>query len=305
MAEKDTSTKTLESFPDVFADIVNGFLFNGEQVLLPEELVPADTYSQYKVDKDIHIQERDVSKIWRNSSINIALIGIENQAAPDRFMPMRVISYDGASYRNQLRKSDGKNKTGLHYPVITLVLYFGSQKWNYATDLHSCLDIPEKLKPFVSNYQMNFFDMSKLVGADTDKFRSDFKNIVDFYATANAGKEYIPSDTSLAHSQEVADFFRVFHGDETFATAYNELRRKESVSMSDLLKYYFGDKLEAGKAEARAEGKAEGLAKGEKKTVEILAGLVRDGILSVSEAAKRIGMSVDEFCKKSKLTPEN
>ena len=27
MAEKDTISKTLESYPDVFADIINGFLF--------------------------------------------------------------------------------------------------------------------------------------------------------------------------------------------------------------------------------------------------------------------------------------
>ena len=38
MAQKDTSEKILESYNDVFSDIVNVLLFNGKQVLLADEL---------------------------------------------------------------------------------------------------------------------------------------------------------------------------------------------------------------------------------------------------------------------------
>ena len=38
MAEKDIAEKILEDYPDVFADIVNGLLFNGKMVIRPEEL---------------------------------------------------------------------------------------------------------------------------------------------------------------------------------------------------------------------------------------------------------------------------
>ena len=38
MAEKDISEKILESYNDVFADIVNVLLFNGEQVVDPSDL---------------------------------------------------------------------------------------------------------------------------------------------------------------------------------------------------------------------------------------------------------------------------
>lgn len=37
MAEKDISEKTLKSFNGVFVDIVNGLLFQGEQVIFPDE----------------------------------------------------------------------------------------------------------------------------------------------------------------------------------------------------------------------------------------------------------------------------
>lgn len=38
IGEKDIISRTLESYNDVFADIINVFLFGGEQVIKPEEL---------------------------------------------------------------------------------------------------------------------------------------------------------------------------------------------------------------------------------------------------------------------------
>ena len=40
MGEKDTVTKTLESYESVFADIVNVLLFDGESVISAEDLSP-------------------------------------------------------------------------------------------------------------------------------------------------------------------------------------------------------------------------------------------------------------------------
>ena len=51
---------------------------------------------------EIHSQDRDVAKYWKNSQINIALFGLENQTVPDKLMPMRVIGYDGAEYKKQV-----------------------------------------------------------------------------------------------------------------------------------------------------------------------------------------------------------
>ena len=39
MGEKDIAEKALAEHNDVFADILNGFLFHGEQVVLPDVLV--------------------------------------------------------------------------------------------------------------------------------------------------------------------------------------------------------------------------------------------------------------------------
>ena len=60
MAEKDITEKTLEAFNDVFADVVNGLLFHGRQVVQENDLTDAQPFSMYKADGKIHEQERDV-----------------------------------------------------------------------------------------------------------------------------------------------------------------------------------------------------------------------------------------------------
>lgn len=102
MAEKDTSEKILESYNDVFADIVNVLLFQGEEILKPDELEDQAPRSYYKADGKIRELERDVAKRWKSGNIRIACIGLENQTEPDPDMPLRVIGYDGAEYRAQL-----------------------------------------------------------------------------------------------------------------------------------------------------------------------------------------------------------
>lgn len=58
MAQKDITEKVLADYNDVFADIMNGFLFRGEQVISPDDLETTKDKSQYKADGKIHEQER-------------------------------------------------------------------------------------------------------------------------------------------------------------------------------------------------------------------------------------------------------
>ncbi|MBQ8135665.1 MAG: hypothetical protein IJ192_14905 [Clostridia bacterium] len=71
-------------------------------------------------------------------------------------------------------------------------------------------------------------------------------------------------------------------------------KRKERIDMCQA--------LEEMKADARAEGIALGKAEGEVKGfLKALASLVKDGILTLSDAAKRANMTVDEFESQSGL----
>ena len=50
MAEKDIMEKTLESYNDVFADIVNVLLFGGKRLVKEDDLVDNNTKSTYKAE---------------------------------------------------------------------------------------------------------------------------------------------------------------------------------------------------------------------------------------------------------------
>ena len=146
----------LEHYNDVFADIVNVLLFNGERIVKENSLIDTPTVSSLKMDARIHHQNRDVSKYWQHNKINIAMLGFENQTSPNRLMPFRVISYDGAEYGRQANK---KHADEDNYPVITLVLYFGySRRWNYPKNILGLLNVDDRLKPFVSDYNINVFE---------------------------------------------------------------------------------------------------------------------------------------------------
>ena len=51
----------------------------------------------------------------------VGLLGLENQTEIEEDMVLRVISYDEASYRDQMNR-DEKGKPRERYPVVTLVL---------------------------------------------------------------------------------------------------------------------------------------------------------------------------------------
>ena len=79
MGEKDITEKLLEDYPDVFADIFNVLLFDGEKLIKEDELSESIVHSQYKAeDGRVHELERDVVKKWIKNNVALSLFGVEN-----------------------------------------------------------------------------------------------------------------------------------------------------------------------------------------------------------------------------------
>ena len=164
-------------------------MFDGEQRVLPEDLVDTSARSQFKSDDGVlHEQERDVVKRWKHGKIVIALLGLENQTKPDENMPLRVFSYEGASYKSQLL--DGEENH--FYPVITLVLYFGKQRWETARSLYEKLEVPEELRPYVNDFSINVFEISYLSEEQLAMFRSDFGVVADISPRKRLSNMWMP-----------------------------------------------------------------------------------------------------------------
>ena len=82
--EKDITQKALEMYNDVFADIINVLLFNGESVVTEDSLTDVLQESILKIDGRIRAQYRDIAKYWYNSKIKLSMFGLENQTKPEK-----------------------------------------------------------------------------------------------------------------------------------------------------------------------------------------------------------------------------
>ena len=284
MAEKDITEKNLEALNDVFADIVNVLLFKGEQVINEKDLEADTTKSMFKADGKIHEQERDVSKFWKNGEIRISILGIENQTAQDSDMPLRVISYDGASYKQQLLDKKQKKR----YPVATLVLYFGTEeKWSKAKHLYDCFEIPEKLKPFVNDYKINVFNIAFLSPKTIAMFKSDFKIIAEYFRAKRLNQKYKGSKEKLKHANETLKMFSALTGDDSFEKVYNEGNfKKGGITMCDVVERIRND----GRTEGRIEGRTE-------EQERIIMNLIESNAGSIEQIAAWVKLPVKEVQK--------
>ena len=248
MGAKDITEKNLEAFNDVFADIVNVLLFKGKHLMKEKDLESAYKDSMFKVDGKIHEQERDVSKFWKNGEVRISIIGFENQTVQDYNMPLRVIGYDGASYKMQVNDKNLKKK----YPVATLVLYFGTEKkWTAPKSLLGCFKVPDELKPFVSDYKINVFNIAWLNKETVDMFQSDFKFVAQYFRAKRLNKNYIPTEEEIKHADELFKMFTALTGDKFFEMAYNEVisNKKGGITMCDIVQGFVQEGRDQEKAE--------------------------------------------------------
>ena len=237
MADKDMNFKVLEELNDVFLDIVNVLLFNGDKVISEDNLSETSTYSNYTDNGKIREQERDIAKYWNNSEIRIAKVGFENETEDEPDMPLRVLSYDGASYRAQFSPRNNNPR----FPVVTLVLYFGYKRhWNKAITLYESVNIPNCLAPYVNDYRINLFEIAYLSDEQVAMFKSDFGFVADYYVQMRKTGEYIPRSEKIEHVSELLGMMSALTKDHRFVEVYDDLKGKERVDMCEVL-----DKVEA------------------------------------------------------------
>ena len=286
--KEDKTEKQLINYNDVFADVMNYYLYKGERKIDDDSLTDVKDRSLYSGTGQIREQERDVSKIYKNKEMHIAFLGIENQSKDEKYMPLRVISYDGSVYRSQLIKSlEGKKEIDT-YPVITLVLYFGIKPWSEAKTLYEAIDVPDDLKEYVNDYRLNILEVALMDSEDVEKFTSDFRLIADFFVQKRKMGKYIPPNIPIKHMDAFLKMLSDMVGDKRYREILDEMNaNSENMEGRTMCEIY--DQIQN-------EGIEIGIEQGiEKGKIEVLRGLFLDNIITLSEAAKRAGMDESEF----------
>ena len=288
MAEKDTTGNNLLALNAIFADAVNGLMFHGKEIVKPEDLENVYPKSQYKADDSkIHYEERDVAKYWKKHDIIISIVGIESQTEADRDMPLRVIGYDGASYRSQLIDKSSPYR----YPVITLVFYYGMTHWNYSRHLTDVLDIPDFLKNEISDYEIkHLYEIAFLDQETVSLFKSDFRIIADYFVQMRTNKKYNPSTKVIQFVDYVLEYLHVLTGKDWDNVFVDELKAKgEPITMASAYK------------EIMDKSRSEGISIGEERERrETATKMLAGGKLSIQDIAEYSDLSVEEVRKLSR-----
>lgn len=233
MGQKDITEKLLEDYNDVFADIVNVLLFRGNRIVKEESLKETKVKSQYKAEAGkLHEQERDVAKYWQDGNVLVAICGLENQTVEEKYMPLRVFSYDGASYRRQLLSENDENPI---VPVVSLVLHFGMKEWSSPHNLKGVIDIPKELEPYVNDYKANIFNIAFLDDETVQMFQSDFRIVADFFVQKRKNKDYVPDEHKIKHVDEMLKLLQVLTGDDRYNVKFSEAEKKEDIKMCDVM----------------------------------------------------------------------
>lgn len=198
MAKTDELMKNLFKHKEIFADLFNATIFNGQQLIKPEKLTEINTENIHIEDS---IQDKDninsnITKWYRdlcmrqNDSILQIILGCEDQSEVDYSMPIRTMLYDSLKYTEQQKNLElRKRKDGTYYhsklrknekvlPVLTIVFYYGDKEWDVGKCIHDLIQWPEdlELKSIIPNYKMNLLWAYNI--KDIDKFKSDLQYIL-------------------------------------------------------------------------------------------------------------------------------
>lgn len=252
MGQKDLASKKLERRPEVYADIINALLYEGKQILEPQNLYPASVESIYeREDGALRNQYNDVSKYEIHHGKIRLRYTLENQTKPDYKMLLRKAGYEGAIYREQYDETDT-------YPLITLVLYWGEENWHPSLGMHDYFrrkKIPEKAWQYIDNTKLYVYSMRKLPLEIRQRFRSDMRIIVDYLAESKA---YEPTDREIRNIDDVMRLLYELTGDTGFINRIAELqdrqKKGEKITMCEVIDKF----VERGRVQGIQQGIQQG-----------------------------------------------
>ena len=288
MGEKDISSKSFEALPDVFADIMNTYLFydNSEFKVDPELLRDLPTESFYHDAEDnVRNQFRDVFKGYENACLHIACFGLENTSTVDRIMPVRDMGYAYGNYRSQTDEYKRKRKEILDrlklttdesekdvignelskfgkfelIPVITLVLNFSGQRWSEPENLIGLVSDQNPLRKYMSDYKIHVIDVINSTDEEMKRMTSDLRHMV--FLLAGKSEKIEKTDEMggrIDHPVEFLDILNAYGKVKNYRKIRSELLAKEREGEETTMKGWFWEMMDEKEAEGRAEGRAEG-----------------------------------------------
>ena len=280
MSTKDKLTKAYMKDNAVFADAFNYYVYSGRQVIKPGDLRELDTAESAVIleppdSETIHPgttseqRYRDILKsavLKRQDDTIYVVLGIENQSDIHYAMPVRSLIYDGLQYGKQVQnKAADHRKNGRHLskseflsgfgkqdrltPVVTLVVYFGVDRWDGARSIHEMMDVNDaELLRYVQDYRINLIEPAALSTEELDKFATSLREVLGYIKYLNDKDKLISFITATPDKLIDAEAARVIN-----IMTKTHIDIPEDVKEINMCKA-IEDLINDSKAEGRSEG---------------------------------------------------
>ena len=200
-------------------------------------------------------------------------------------MPLRHMVGDAFSYMKEYDEIAAKNKkdgdfqssdeflsgfrkTDRLHPVISLCVYYGEDEWDGPLSLKDMLEIPEKIRPLVSDYRMNMIqvrsseclcfsnpDVNTVFDVSRSIYARDYTKIEEVYKDHDISASLGLVIGAITESQKLIDH------------ALKLEQRGGQINMCNALEELRREGVEEGRQEGRQEGRWEGILEGIRATV--------------------------------------
>ena len=212
----DIITKAYVQNTDIFADIFNYYVYDGQQIIRPEHLIERDpTVLSLPYGADgalIPVQRfRDVQKLYASMTDEKAeyvLYGAENQSDIHYAMAVRNNLYDALEYAGQVEEASKSHRAAMKQktifgaerkspssgeflsgfwkedrliPSITVTIYFGADQWDGPLSLFDMMDVSDlNILACMDNYHVRLISPAQMSDEEIMKFQSSLREVMFF-----------------------------------------------------------------------------------------------------------------------------
>ena len=269
MGNPNIVTKEYMQDPQHYADAFNFYAYDGRQVVCAEKLSEADPTELaiiFSEDRKEFVEKfRDVLKqciLMEDDKFSYLMIGIENQTDIHYAMPVKNMIYDALEYGKQVSRrakehKEAKDTKGAEFlsgftkedklkPVITLVVYWGTKKWNAPRSLKEMFeDVSEDVLQFVSDYKVNLIVPKEI--KDFTKFKTELGKALKYISVVDQKEEY----KELTKQEEYQDVNKetAILLKEVAGINVKVKKEEEKVNMCKALQDITDEAIEKGRAE--------------------------------------------------------
>ena len=307
MGEIDRKMKEYFSHRRRYADLWNGSVFEGRQLVRGEELEGDATVATYSGQGESAESIPDVVMKQVLGKHTLAVWILQDQTIIDYSMPVRVMLDEAMRYHGQVKDIRRKNRGTeapdpgeylYHFraedrlvPVATLVVYWGRKPWDGPRTLHGMMDfsmasrgqgsrygeLEERLRELVPDYPVHILDLSAV--EDYSSFRTELRLLFELYACRDSREKlqnYLDSHKECSRvdwetCQMLGVMMNIRELERIRNNNDNNKEAEEGVDMCQALK----ELIEEGKFEGMEAGRLEGIEAGRLEGEEQMARLAQ------------------------------